>query len=142
MGNRLYVGNLAYTLTQEDLKGAFGSSGNVTFVRLMTDRETGQPRGFGFVQFATDAEAKQAVSDWDGKELGGRRLVVNEARERSDPSSPRPSGPPGPSRAGSAPPVEVYSRGPSGIPGRGAPRPQAGERARRNPRDYSSGFDD
>lgn len=145
MGNRLYIGNLAYTLTQDDLKNAFSTSGSVTFVRIMTDRETGQSRGFGFVQFATDSEALQAVADWDGKELGGRRLVVNEARDKNEAGPSRSFVP---TRSASSTPVEVYNRNagpaPDARPASGGPgRPKrSGGRERRNSRDFGYGYDD
>jgi RNA recognition motif-containing protein len=82
MGNRVYVGNLSYSTTTQDLRDAFAQSGSVTDARVMTDRETGQGRGFGFVTFSTDAEATAAIGAWNGADLGGRRIVVNEAREK------------------------------------------------------------
>ena len=88
MGNRVYVGNLSYSVTTPDLKNAFASCGNVTDAKVMTDRESGQSRGFGFVTFATDAEAGAAIEQWNGQDLGGRALVVNEARERTDTRGP------------------------------------------------------
>ena len=84
MGNRIYVGNLAYSITTADLKSAFEQSGNVTDARVMTDKETGQSRGFGFVTFSSDSEAQIAIDQWNGHDLAGRSLVVNEARERTD----------------------------------------------------------
>lgn len=84
MGNRIYVGNLAYSITTQDLKEAFSNCGSVTDARVMTDKETGQSRGFGFVTFSSDAEATQAIETWNGETLGGRQLVVNEAREREN----------------------------------------------------------
>lgn len=144
MGNRLYIGNLSYTLTQDDLKNAFNSSGSVTFVRLMTDRETGQSRGFGFVQMSSDNEARQAIIDWDGKELGGRRIVVNEAREKTDApaGAPRSFSPP---RSPAGPPVEVYSRSGGGVPSGARPQARANrtaEKPRRNSKDFSRGYGD
>ena len=82
MGNRVYVGNLSYSTGTEDLRNAFSTSGTVVDAKVMTDRETGQSRGFGFVQFASDEQASTAITDWNGKDLGGRNLVVNEAQER------------------------------------------------------------
>ncbi len=99
MGNRVYVGNLSYSLTTQELKEAFANCGNVTDARVMTDRESGQSRGFGFVTFSTDAEAQKAIDTWNAENLGGRKLVVNEAQERKNfggggggGGGPRPSG--------------------------------------------------
>lgn len=77
---KLYVGNLSYNTTETELREAFGAYGQLTSVAVITDRETGRARGFGFVEFATDDDAKAAVAAMDGKELGGRVLKVNEAR--------------------------------------------------------------
>jgi len=84
MGNRIYVGNLSYSITTQELKDAFSNCGNVTDARVMTDKESGQSRGFGFVTFSSDAEAAQAIDTWNGENFGGRQLVVNEAREREN----------------------------------------------------------
>ena len=83
MNNRLYVGNLSFNTTSESLKTAFASSGDVTDVKVITDRETGQSRGFGFVTMATPAAATAAMSAMNGGVLDGRALRVNEAEERS-----------------------------------------------------------
>ena len=84
MGTKLYVGNLSYATTEESLKSAFETDGrHVTQVSIITDRMTGQPRGFAFVEMATPAEAEAAISALDGYELDGRTLKVSEARERS-----------------------------------------------------------
>jgi cold-inducible RNA-binding protein len=83
MGTRLYVGNLSYNTTEESLRSAFGADGrNVKEVSVITDRMTGQPRGFAFVEMATQADADAAISALDGRELDGRTLRVSEARER------------------------------------------------------------
>lgn len=92
MGNRVYVGNLAYSVTTEELRDAFSDSGKVTDARVMTDKESGQSRGFGFVTFSSDAEATSAIGNWNGKNLSGRDLVVNEARERTDTRGGAPGG--------------------------------------------------
>jgi cold-inducible RNA-binding protein len=84
MGNRVYVGNLSYNTSTEELREAFASCGGVTDAKVMTDRESGQSRGFAFVTFASDAEAQKAIDTWNGQNLGGRQLVVNEARERTE----------------------------------------------------------
>lgn len=82
MGNRLYVGNLSYQLSTEDLKQAFEQIGPVTDAKVMTDRETGQGRGFGFVTMSTEADAKKAIQELNGYALAGRNLRVNEAEDR------------------------------------------------------------
>ena len=84
MGKRLFVGNLAYDVTEEQLRTVFAEEGRqVGEVKIMTDRDTGQPRGFGFVELATDAEAKAAIAAVNGREVNGRALTVNEAKERT-----------------------------------------------------------
>jgi hypothetical protein len=83
MGNRLYVGNLPYTISEDELRDAFGADGRqVAEVAIISDRETGRPRGFAFVTMASDADARSAVEAMDGRSLGGRTLKVNEAQER------------------------------------------------------------
>jgi cold-inducible RNA-binding protein len=82
---KLYVGNLSYSATENELRDLFGAHGQVTSVAVITDRETGRAKGFGFVEFANDEDAKAAIEALDGKEFGGRSLKVNESRpqERS-----------------------------------------------------------
>ena len=82
MGKRLYVGNLSYDTTEDSLREAFSEGGSVTDLHILIDRETGRSRGFGFVEMSTEPEAQAAIEAWDGRELDGRRLKVNEARER------------------------------------------------------------
>ena len=82
MGKRLYVGNLSYDSTEDSIREAFSASGNVADVHVMTERETGRPRGFGFVEMATDAEAQAAIEAMDGADLDGRNIKVNEAKPR------------------------------------------------------------
>jgi len=82
MGKRLYVGNLSYDSTEDSIRAAFSASGNVTDVHVMSDRDTGRPRGFGFVEMGSDAEAQAAIEAMDGANLDGRNIKVNEARER------------------------------------------------------------
>ncbi|MBL4632839.1 MAG: hypothetical protein JKY56_03150, partial [Kofleriaceae bacterium] len=83
MANRLYVGNLSYTTTADDLREAFGGGGReVTDVFVVTDRETGRPRGFAFVEMGNSADATNAVSEMNGATIDGRQLKVNEAAER------------------------------------------------------------
>ncbi len=80
--NKLYVGNLSFDSTENDVHDAFSAHGTVTSVNLITDRETGRPRGFGFVEMASDAEAHAAMQALDGQDLGGRSLKVNVAKPR------------------------------------------------------------
>ena len=80
MGNKLYVGNLPYTVRDSDLEQAFGAYGQVTSAKVMMERDTGRSKGFGFVEMGSDAEAQSAISGMNGQSLGGRSLVVNEAR--------------------------------------------------------------
>lgn len=86
MGNKLYVGNLPYTVRDEDLQQAFSAYGAVNSAKVMMERETGRSKGFGFVEMGSDAEAQSAIQGMNGQSLGGRSLVVNEAR----PMEPRP----------------------------------------------------
>ena len=78
----IYVGNLSYSLTESELRDAFAEFGDVSSVNILTDRETGRARGFGFVEMPNQAEAESAVGYLNGKDLGGRTLRVNEARPR------------------------------------------------------------
>ncbi len=80
MGNKLYVGNLPYTVRDDDLQQSFSAFGNVTSAKVMMERDTGRSKGFGFVEMGSDAEAQQAIAGMNGQSLGGRSLVVNEAR--------------------------------------------------------------
>ena len=80
MGNKLYVGNLPYSVRDSDLEQAFGQFGAVTSAKVMMERETGRSKGFGFVEMASDAEAQAAINGMNGQPLGGRSVVVNEAR--------------------------------------------------------------
>ncbi|MDP1647197.1 MAG: RNA-binding protein [Rubrivivax sp.] len=88
MGNKLYVGNLAYSVRDDSLQQAFGQFGTVTSAKVMMDRETGRSKGFGFVEMGSDAEAQAAVNGMNGQALEGRAIVVNEARPREE----RPGG--------------------------------------------------
>ena len=80
MGNKLYVGNLPYSVRDGDLEQAFGQFGSVTSAKVMMERDTGRSKGFGFVEMGSDAEAQAAISGMNGQPLGGRSVVVNEAR--------------------------------------------------------------
>lgn len=91
MGNKLYVGNLPYGVRDNDLEQAFGQFGVVTSARVMMERDTGRSKGFGFVEMAGETEAQAAIQGMNGQPLGGRSLVVNEARPM-EPRAPRPGG--------------------------------------------------
>ena len=80
MGNKLYVGNLPYTVRDEDLQQSFSEYGSVNSAKVMMERDTGRSKGFGFVEMGSDAEAQSAIEGMNGQSLGGRSLVVNEAR--------------------------------------------------------------
>ncbi len=88
MGNKLYVGNLAYSVRDEDLNDAFSQFGAVSSAKVMMDRETGRSKGFGFVEMGSDPEAQAAINGLNGQAIGGRAIVVNEARPREE----RPGG--------------------------------------------------
>ncbi|MFP4546633.1 MAG: RNA recognition motif domain-containing protein [Fidelibacterota bacterium] len=78
----IYVGNISYSTSEDDLKELFGQYGEVTSVKIITDRETGRSKGFGFVEMADDAAGQEAIEEVNGKEVGGRNLKVNVARPR------------------------------------------------------------
>jgi len=80
MAKRLFVGNLSYTATEEQVRTLFSEVGTVASVSLVTDRETGQPRGFGFVEMDTDAAAEEAIAKLNGREVNRRSITVSEAR--------------------------------------------------------------
>ncbi|MBI4518236.1 MAG: RNA-binding protein [Deltaproteobacteria bacterium] len=82
MGRKLYVGNLAFDVTDRELEELFAQAGTCESVSVITDRTTGQSRGFGFVEMGSNAEAQRAIQQFDGQEFKGRTLRVNEARER------------------------------------------------------------
>ena len=84
MGKKLYVGNLAYTVTDSELQQMFEPHGNVQSAQVIIDRDTGRSKGFGFVEMGSDEEAQAAISAMHGAELGGRTLTVNEARPKPD----------------------------------------------------------
>lgn len=88
MGNKLYVGNLPYQVRDSDLEQAFSQFGQVTSAKVMMERETGRSKGFGFVEMGSDAEAQAAIEGMNGQSMGGRSVVVNEAR----PMENRPRG--------------------------------------------------
>lgn len=82
MATNLFVGSLAFSVTDDELQQFFATAGNVVSAKVIQDRETGRSRGFGFVEMGSDDEAKAAIAQLDGKELNGRAISVNEARPR------------------------------------------------------------
>jgi RNA recognition motif-containing protein len=84
MANKLFVGSLAYTATDDDLAAFFGTVGTVTSAKVIVDRDTNRSKGFGFVEMSTDEEAAEAIKQLDGKELNGRAIAVNEARPQEN----------------------------------------------------------
>ena len=83
MEKRLYVGNLPYTTTEEELRTLFAQAGQVASVAIITDRDTGRSKGFGFVEMASEADAQKAISMFSGYSMGRRQLTVNEAHPRT-----------------------------------------------------------
>ena len=112
MGNKLYVGNLSYSVRDENLQQRFSEYGTVTSAKVMMDRDTGRSKGFGFVEMGSDAEAQAAIDGLHGKEFGGRTLTVNEAR-------PKPEGGGGGGRGGYGGGGGGYGGGGGGRGGRG-----------------------
>ncbi|HEX2012941.1 MAG TPA: RNA-binding protein [Roseateles sp.] len=96
MGNKLYVGNLAYSVRDEDLQQRFSEFGTVSSAKVMMDRDSGRSKGFGFVEMGSDSEAQAAIRGLNGQSVDGRALVVNEARPREE----RPGGFGGGNRGG------------------------------------------
>lgn len=96
MGKKLYVGNLSYSMTDSTLEQAFAQCGTVESARVITDRDSGRSKGFGFVEMASDAEAESAIQKMNGQVVDGRPLTVNEAR----PMAPREGGGGGGGRGG------------------------------------------
>ena len=84
MAKKIYVGNMPFTMTEEEVRTLFSEAGAVSSVSMITDRDTGRSRGFGFVEMAVDAEADKAIQMFNGRKLGDRPLVVNEARPMGD----------------------------------------------------------
>jgi cold-inducible RNA-binding protein len=84
MSMKLYVGNLAFQTTDEDLQGLFGQAGTVESASIVTDRDTGRSRGFGFVEMSSKAEGEAAIAQFNGTEVSGRSLTVNEAKPREN----------------------------------------------------------
>jgi len=92
MGRKLYVGNLPYSADQQSLEALFGQFGAVHSVNLITDRDTGRSKGFGFVEMGSDSDAQRAIEDLNGHELDGRKLTVNEARPKEPRNDNRGAG--------------------------------------------------
>jgi cold-inducible RNA-binding protein len=115
VGTKLFVGNLSYAITEQELREAFSQNGRtVQSVRIALDRETQRPRGFAFIEVATDGDAESAIQQWNGQMLNGRNVFVEKAQERK-PGDPRPAPRPRPGGFGG---------GPGGPPrGPGGPRP-------------------
>ncbi len=80
MGRKLYVGNLPYSATEQTLQDTFSQCGTVDWVKLITDRDTGQSKGFGFVEMSSEGEAQKAIQELNGSSLDGREITVNEAK--------------------------------------------------------------
>ncbi len=91
MPKKLYVGGIPYSTSNDGLKDAFAQVGEVTSATIIMDKMTGRSKGFGFVEFANDADADAAIAKWNGAELDGRKLTVNEARPM-EPRAPRTGG--------------------------------------------------
>ena len=91
MAKKLYVGNLPYTTTGDDLKGLFAAAGAVSTATVIIDKMSGRSKGFGFVEFDNDDEAQKAIDMFNGKDMGGRPLTVNEARPMTE-RAPRSGG--------------------------------------------------
>ena len=133
MGTKLFVGNLSYQITEQQLREAFAlNNRTVQSVRIALDRETGQPRGFAFVEMATDADADSAIKELSTTQLLGRTIYVEKAQERGAPGAPRP---PRPERPPGPPGTGMGGPRPGGPPGSGPPRPFGGP-----PRSFSPGY--
>jgi RNA recognition motif-containing protein len=89
---KLYVGNLSYATTEDDIRQLFGAYGSPDSVSVISDRDTGRSKGFGFVEFSKDEEARAAMAALNGREIDGRPLTVSEARPRTEPSGNRGGG--------------------------------------------------
>jgi len=125
MSTKLFVGNLSFNTTENDLHDAFAAHGTVVEANLMMDRMSGRPRGFGFVTMSSAEEAQKAIDALNGQQLDGRALTVNVARPRED----RPPG--GGGGGGSRGPRREYGGGSGGGGGRGGDRGDRGDRGRR-----------
>jgi cold-inducible RNA-binding protein len=142
---RLFVGNLPYDTTEAELRDHFSTVGPLSYIYLPTDRESGKPRGFAFVEFNDRAHAEEAIRRFNNQMFKSRAIAVNEARAREDrpssgapsrPSTPRPSFTPGPGLADPPAPGEKTSRnfGPDAAPRRTRNRAKSGPRSERAPK--------
>jgi hypothetical protein len=123
MSTRLFVGNLPYTASEEDVRTALASPDiTIRSVRLALDRETGRGRGFGFVEVGSPEEADRAMTEWAGRLVGGRAVAIDRAHDRRPGGAPGSAGPGGPPR-GPRPPMGLGPRPPMGGPSRYAPPP-------------------
>ncbi len=89
---KLFVGNMSFQTTESELRSIFEPYGEITSINVITDRDTGRPRGFAFVELGNDGEAAKAITELDGKDVGGRALKVNEANPKPERSGPRGGG--------------------------------------------------
>ncbi len=140
MGKKLYVGNLSYDTSEDSLRDAFSGDGRVVErVSIIVDRETNRPKGFAFVEMGTEDDAQAVISAWDGRELDGRALRVNEAQERpprkfgggGGGGAPGGGGGRGGYGGGGAPGGGYGGGGYGGAPGGGAPGGRGGDRGGR-----------
>jgi len=92
VGRKLYVGNLPFSATEETLQDTFSLCGTVDWVTVITDRDTGQSKGFGFVEMSSDSEAQKAIQELNGSSLDGREIIVNEAKPKKAPRDNRGGG--------------------------------------------------
>ncbi len=89
MGKKIYVGNLSYNTREDNLRDLFQAFGEVTSVKIITDRDSGQSKGFGFIEMGSDSEVQAAISGMNGQEVGGRQIKVNEAMDKNHRSNDR-----------------------------------------------------
>jgi RNA recognition motif-containing protein len=129
MASRLYVGNLPYNFTSQDLQQLFTPHGGVRSAEVIMDRMTGRSRGFGFIEMESDGASQAAIAALHEKDIGGRRITVNEARERTPRGPGGPGGPGGPRPSGPRPPGAGGGFSGDGPP-RGAPRDRNDRRER------------
>jgi len=144
MGRKIFVGGLPWATDEDGLRAAFAEYGEITYAKVVTDRDTGRSKGFGFVEFDTDQAAQDAIAGMDGQDLGGRRVRVNEAHEKKrDSGPPRDRRPPPRDRYESRPAViERPSHWPSPDDqgGRSQPKRQGSSKRRRDNRWDNDGF--
>jgi cold-inducible RNA-binding protein len=141
MAVRLFVGNLPYDVTETELRAHFAAVGPLAYLSLATDRDTGKPRGFAFVEFSTRADAEDAMRRLNDQAFKGRALVVNEARARDAPASPSVPRPTAPRPSAPRPPISADTRpeagrdfGPDAAPRRRRPPAKRAAQAERGPK--------